>query len=578
MLLKVGGIAAAVIVVLVIGLFAGIYFGFIPNPFLKPPEHSARYYPQDTLAYAWVTLYPGGNQRGQLRDLWERFNESRAFRNRLDDLFDSVEDETGLDLEQDVFPWAGPDFSMGVIELTDGDTPMLAATVGVRDRDAAAVFVDQWLDYLEDTEGADFDADTYRDSGIWVDESAGQAYALTQDLLIAVAASDETEDILEEMLDLADGEGRGSLAETPDFQAARNALPNRRFASVYVNSRAALDSIADYSADFADLFPLGGWDKAPDWVAGSARWVERGIVLEAVWPDMGDYGDGSGLSNPAALLPDTNLAFVAIADDYEMDDWRELWAEANVGSLAPELNELLNVTVIDSQEQLEAEDDFSEVLDLALQTIHNATGIDPETDFFDYIGGWTILAVDEFDFDLTGQDLADHPIDAVLMFQHHPDREQDLTDTMDKAAGLLEEHIGLDTDPANVGAGNRARIIDLDTLGVGYTPGYVLHDGYLTIGTTENSLETVVGVQEGKVNRLDSMTEYQRAVAHLPGERIWLTWANLHSIVAQLDAADMDLTPREYRTLRDSLGTLAVSGYDDGSYLRFNSVLTLFPE
>ena len=66
MLLKVGGIAAAVIVVLVIGLFAGIYFGFIPNLFLKPPEHSARYYPQDTLAYAWVTLYPGGNQRGQM--------------------------------------------------------------------------------------------------------------------------------------------------------------------------------------------------------------------------------------------------------------------------------------------------------------------------------------------------------------------------------------------------------------------------------------------------------------------------------------------------------------------------------
>ena len=64
MLLKTGGIASAVIIVLALGVVAGIYFGFLPNPLLKVPEHSARYYPQDTLAYAWVTLYPGGGQRG----------------------------------------------------------------------------------------------------------------------------------------------------------------------------------------------------------------------------------------------------------------------------------------------------------------------------------------------------------------------------------------------------------------------------------------------------------------------------------------------------------------------------------
>ena len=28
-----------------------------------PPEHSARYYPPDVVAYVWLTLSPSGNQR-----------------------------------------------------------------------------------------------------------------------------------------------------------------------------------------------------------------------------------------------------------------------------------------------------------------------------------------------------------------------------------------------------------------------------------------------------------------------------------------------------------------------------------
>lgn len=587
MLLKVGGIAAAIVIVLGIGLVAGIYLGFIPNPFLKPPEHSARYYPQDTLAYAWVTLYPGGNQRGQLRDLWERFNESRAFRNRLDDLFDSVEEETGLDLEQDVFPWAGPDFSMGVIELTDSDNPILAATVGVRDRDAAAVFVDQWLDYLEDTEGGDFDADTYRDLEIWVDESTGQAYALTQDLLVAVAANDEAEDILEEMLDLAAGDGKGSLSETPDFQAARDALPGRRFASVYVNSRATLDSIADYSADFADLLGPAGWDKAPDWVAGSAKWVERGIVLETVAPNSNGYGQNIGvLSDPASLIPADTLAFAAATFDPDMDNWREElsqytlsdWMGGDYGVPSEALSLSAFALGTDLARLPGPEDTSADLLDFALEMVEEGIGINLETDLFDYLGGAAIVAVNDFDFDQVARAPEENPIDAVAVLSYTSASEGQLADTMDKAADLLDEHFGLDTDPTNVGADNLAQVFDLRDFDSDYSPGYVLHSGYVTLGTTEEALENIVSVQQGELGNLAATGEYGRATGQLPANQQFLAWVNLQRIVAQGNASDLQLARDEYRLLRDSLGALTVSVNADGDYIRAYLVLTLFPE
>ena len=586
MLLKVGGIAAAIIIVLGIGVVAGIYFGFVPNPFLKPPEHSARYYPQDTLAYAWVTLYPGGNQGGQMRDLWERFNESRAFRNRLDDLLDSVEEETGLDLEQDVFPWAGPDFSIGVIELRGSDTPMLAATVGVRDKDAAAIFVDQWLDYLEDTDSADFDADTYRDMEIWVDKSAGQAYALTQDLLIAVEAGDETEDVLEEMLDLASGAGRGSLSETPDFQAARDALPGRRFASVYVNSRATLDSIADYSADFSDLLASAGWDKAPDWVAGSAKWVERGVVLETVAPNSNGYGQSLGvLSNPAGLIPEDTLAFAAATFDPDMDNWRAELSQYTLSDWMGDYgvpSEALSLSAFALGTDLaripEPDDTSADLLDFALEMVDDGIGINLETDLFDYLGGAAIVAVSEFDFDQVNRNPEENPVDAVAMLSYLPDNEGQLSDTMDKAADLLDENFGLDTDPTNVGADNLAQVFDLRDFDSDYSPGYVLHSGYVTLGTTEEALEAIVSAQQGELGNLAATGEYGRATGPLPANQQFLAWVNLQRIIAQLNASDMQLARDEYRLMRDSLGALAVSVNADGDYIRAYFVLTLFPE
>lgn len=586
MLLKVGGIAAAVVIVLAVGVVAGLYFGIIPNPLLKPPEHSARYYPQDTLAYAWATLYPEGSQRGQLQELWARFNESRAFRNGLDDLYDAFEAETGADLEQDVLPWIGPEFSVGVIELTDRDVT-LAATIGVRDRDAAAIFVDQWLDYLEDTNGADFDADTYREVEIWVDDNFGQAYALTQDLLVAVIAPEEPEDILAEILDLVAGSDAPALSDTADFQAARAALPNRRFASVYVNSRATLDSVADYSEEFAKWLDLAEGDEIPDWVAGSAAGVERGIVLAAVAPNPENYGQNlPPLSDPHRLLPDTTLGFAAFSFDPDMDNWRSELAQYTLSDWLGDYgfaSEALSLSAFALGANLaqvpEPEDTGADLLDFALEMVEDTIDINLETGFFDHLGGAAIVAVDDVDFSGIARNPAENPVDAAAMLSYQAEGEQALAVTMKKAADWLEDSAGLDADPANVGSDNQAQVFDLDESGGGgYAPGYVLHNGYLTMGTTKDALKNIVAVQQGYADSLAAVAEYNRAVGYLPDNGHFLAWVNLNRIVAQLDNDDLELSRDGQRLLKESMGGLAAGVNAEVDYIRAYLVLTLFPE
>ena len=83
MLTKIIGAIAAVLLMSVAIVAAGMWQGFVPVPGLllallagaKDSEHSARYYPPDTLAYAWATLLPGGGQYADMRQVWDRFND-----------------------------------------------------------------------------------------------------------------------------------------------------------------------------------------------------------------------------------------------------------------------------------------------------------------------------------------------------------------------------------------------------------------------------------------------------------------------------------------------------------------------
>ena len=64
--------------------------------------------------------------------------------------------------------------------------------------------------------------------------------------------------------------------------------------------------------------------------------------------------------------------------------------------------------------------------------------------------------------------------------------------------------------------------ISPDLAQTNYAPGYVLYEGYLTVGTTEDALETTVDLQDGKGRSLASTNEYTRIVRPAPSRILLL--------------------------------------------------------
>ena len=614
LVIKILAAIAAVTVVVVVAAGLGMYFRLIPIPgpilaFLagaKPPEYSARYYPPDTLAYGWVTLAPSGGQFENMRNLWERFNEFRDFRRLVDDWQDNFEDETGIDFQTDVEPWIGPDASIAFIDFNfRREEPIVAATIGVRDEDAARDFLDKWLEYMEDSEGADFDRDSYKGFDIWADESEYQVYGLSKDVLLFST----TEDGLEEVIDGVAGDVDRSLADNENFQAAREALPSRRFASVYVDYQEGVELVEDFYPDEFGTTGLAEFgEQEPEWIAGSAGWSERAISIETVMPLGIDYPlQVANLDDPARLLPSDTLGFMATTFDPDVDRWREAIRSYDVaGMLSPseidDLNyaieelsydvDILNLPTLDSDAGLD------ELLDWGLDFIQGLTDIDPEDDLFDHLAGEAIIAVSDMDFARIENDPLSNPVNAVAMLSYHDDKKADLTDTMDDVTDIIEENLFafVEIDSVRMGVGARATVFDIrrELADTDYAPGYILYDGYLTIGTTEDALETTVELQDGDGRSLASSSEYARIVGHLPAQRQSLAYVNLQRIIDQIEPEDFDMTGDEFEILETSLGAVAVSTYsphclgpaDDYACLipggtdvtRITAVLTLFPE
>ena len=589
---------AAVAVVVVVAAGLAMYFRLIPipGPILallvdaKEPEHSARYYPPDTIAYGWITLVPGEGQVGNMEDIWSRFNEYPGFRDFVDELKVDFLTETGINLEEEVMPWIGPEISAGLIDFDlDRDSPTAAITIQVRDEDTARNFLEKWREYMQDETGADFDTGSHRGATTWADDSAHQAYGLTGDWL--VYATDES--ILHSVLDRIDGNTDGSLADETKFQAARAALPERRFHSGYVDYQQALDLLGDAAGDFGPVVPgvIGPGtfaESAPEWIAMSGSWVERGVVVEMVSPSVTDFGlEVSELQNPASLLPDSTLGFIAASFDPNVDNWRKALAEYDLRDVLPEpylldeINNNLAGMTPDGATPLDNDATLADALDLGFGLAKQFTGIDLETDFFGHLAGEMIVAVNEFDFEAVSDDPTANAVDATVMLSYLEEGEDGLADTMGEVAGLLEMHVRLAANRTDVGAESAAVVFDLGILGIGeiaYRPGYVLHDQYLTIGSTEDALSAIVDAQNGNSLNLAADPEYQRAAGHLMADRQFLGYINVNSIVNQLDADDLGIEAERVRVMQEGLGAVAFGSALGTEYSRTVAVLTLLPE
>ena len=558
MVLKLVGSIVGVLVIAIIAAGALAYFGVISIPGLggSKPENTAQYFPDDVLAYSWLTLNPGGGQRGEMLDIWDRFDELDGFHDAVQDVLDELREETDIDFEEDILPWIGPDMSAALLDFSSFQ-PSAVAIVGVRDAAAAADFMDLLIEYAED-EGTDFIDDSEGDFDIWIEEDDAGALALSNKWL--VVATDE--DALFDTLDMISGNGGKSLADNPDFQEARAALPGRRFASVYADYEEIVDESGQTPG--LDLMPYGVDTfsiETPEWVAMSFQWVDRGLVVDMVSPTTTDFGlEIADLDNPARVLPADTLGFVASAFDPSVDNWRNALDDYPVGDFWF-LEDVLGGIDYGSSDfglggglTVDPDDSLADLLDSVIDVIDDATGVDLELDFLDYLGGEIIIGVREFDYREVASDPETNAVDAMAMLSYRSDSKRDLQDTMDDVVELVEEKSfgAVSADSVDVGAEDDAMVLNLDALGlsdIAYSPGYVLHDGYMTLGSTEDALVTTVDVQNGDADSLTSDGEYQRALGHTFGIRQAMAYVNFQLIIQQLDPDDLDMDRDQFEIL-----------------------------
>ena len=105
----IGAVIAAVVVTL-----AGLGAFVVAQILSHPPEDTARFLPEDTVFYASLNLRPGVDQLTQAVDVLDRFKENPEFELKLDEFYDQIEEELGIDVEADLFPWVGPEVSMAI--------------------------------------------------------------------------------------------------------------------------------------------------------------------------------------------------------------------------------------------------------------------------------------------------------------------------------------------------------------------------------------------------------------------------------------------------------------------------------
>ena len=577
MLLKII-LGAVVGVCVAVGAVGGaVYFGVVSLPFplrAAEPEKSARLYPPDVVAYSWMSLSPGIGQLRDIGDTLSRLEDLPEFERLRDDAADGFEDSFGLDFEDDVMPWIGASASLALFDI-DEDPVGTAGTVEIRDRAAAEDALEKRLDFVEDARGADFARDFDGDFKVWADENAREFYALSDDLMIFA----NSRSAMRAVIRRAGGETERTLAASDRFQQARSAMPSRRFMSAYLDVDELMDTLwagelgFDDAAAYGDC--VGEFFPTPDWLAGSAGWVERGVVFDFVAPSSDSFAlpPAPPLADAASWLPSDTMGFFALSFDPVLDNWRAALADYAIEDLAgcfPEAYEYADMMGVD------VSGDFSDLLDEALDALDTFMGMDVESDLLDNLGGQMAAAVGGFDFGEVSDNPSQAPIHAAAAISHREGAGGDLQDLIDDLAEDAYLDYGLQFQEADVGAERPAMIYPIE--GTRYAPGAVVSGGFLTFATTRRALRDVADVQAGRESALSFDPEYARALSHLPADRRWLLYIDLRRVSDGIDRADANMTRDQMEALETVAGAIAISATESDGFDRTTMVVTLFGE
>ena len=524
-------------------------------------EASAAYYPEDAVAYAWLTLAPGEGPSGSLLSMLGQLDELEGISGLAGGGESMLPEGIGTVLGE-LGTWLGTEVSAGVVDL-DGGEVGVAVTLGVRDRAAATEFLQGWIQHQEERASTSFDRQVVEDGVLWVgggnEWMEEQAYAQAGDLLLF--ATDRR--LLEGVLDRIDGDHPGTLASAERFEQARASARDGRFASAYVD----LEWIAGRMSD-ADGSSCGdALIERPEWLMVSADWGGDSLVVDLATPDVTSWWTDTSAGVTDAVVPADALGFVSMGFDPDIDRWREVLGSCEVADLIP------GGYLFDRPEEpgfemsFEQDSTLADALDLVLGFVDLGTGLDLEADLFDHLGGQLVLAAHS-----PGQEGSF--FGGVAALSHRPMSGDDLAATMEGIAGGVSRLTGMSLHQVDLGGSRSATVMDD---GKQLSFGYVLHDGFLTFGTSTEALETTLAVQEGTRDPVAGIDRYRRTVEQIAYNPMLLAYVDLAKVIDVMGSSEMGPDGGMIGMLSRLLGPVALGVGTDGDYSRATVVLSVSP-
>ena len=296
----------------------------------SPGEATARFIPLSAQGYVSINLRPGAGQMRHGRQFISLL-QTDEFLERRDELLEELEDEIGFHFLDDVMPWLGTDVSYAVLDLDpDGARWVLLAQIG--DRELAVAFVEDLVSLLEDERHTEFERGRAGGADIWAAEAEGGGVALgVKDDYLVVADSGDT---VEAMVRRIESPPSSSLANDPDFMAARGSLPAQRVMFAFVRTEEIVESLLGSDGFWSDDL-LGMHDdeageamtqvrdSTPEYLAASATFVQNGLrfdLFAEASPGVLGLGPETRVRAPEALPEDTLLLFSSAG-------LREIWEQ-----------------------------------------------------------------------------------------------------------------------------------------------------------------------------------------------------------------------------------------------------------
>ena len=483
----------------------------------EPGEVTADLLPADTQLYFTINLRPGGSQISKALNIKSILESTPGFEKKRDQRLDELQEETGIDIEDDILPWLGRDITFALLDASAEPAEWIVL-LQTDDRDASQVFLEDLVEFLEDTEFMEFKRRTRGDALIFNEEFDEISFGLTDDYVLF----GPTEDVVREMIRDLESPPSRPLSDDAAFLQIRELVPDERFMLLFIDTEQLIEDALQIASPLGTGFGTIE-DSIPDAIVMSGSFIDKGMKLDLFFdtPRASLVASDGGALDISKALPEDTLLLMSLTGVQE--GWK-----------------LARESISDS-------DDFDvrgfgDLLDDALDDLEDTTGIDLETEVIDELIGAIALAwlPGDLQFEQSGILPA---IEALFLAELGNTRGME--ELMEELTGILEDEVGLDVRRDRIGPFD-AVAIDLGELGAGigdFSPGYMFTDDMWVVGTTEDSLFRVADTIGGAEKSLKSNPEFRRLSALTPKDPSQVIFADVAGIIETV----VDSLPRDDR-------------------------------